>query len=94
MRPHLDYSPVIYDQPNNECFTQKTEKIHYNDALAITGAIKGAHQNKLCRELGFESLNLDVGLRKYAYSLKLKQLIYQNTCLTLFHELIIYKIFA
>ena len=41
VRPHLDYSNIIYDQPNNESFTQKIEKIQYNAALAITGAIKG-----------------------------------------------------
>ena len=72
MRPHLDYSPVIYDQPNNECFTQKTEKIHYNDALAITGAIKGAYQNKLCRELGFESLKFRRWFKKICIFFKIK----------------------
>ena len=56
MRPHLDYGDTIYDQPNNESFTQKIERIQYNAALAITGVIKGTSQSKLYRELGFESL--------------------------------------
>ena len=37
---HLDYCDIIYDQPNNETFCTKTERIQYNDALAITGGIK------------------------------------------------------
>ena len=41
VRPHLDYGDIIYDQPNNESFTQKLERIQYNAALAITGAVKG-----------------------------------------------------
>ena len=56
MRPHLDYGDIIYDQPNNESFTQKIERIQYNAALGITGVIKGTSQSKLYRELGFESL--------------------------------------
>ena len=39
VRPHLDYVDIIYDQPNNESFTQKFERIQYKAALAITGAI-------------------------------------------------------
>ena len=50
VRPHLDYGDIIYDQPNNESFTQKIERIQYNAALAITGAIKGTSQNKLYSE--------------------------------------------
>ena len=41
VRPHLDYGDVICDQPNNENFTQKIERIQCNAPLAITGAIKG-----------------------------------------------------
>ena len=39
VRPHLDYGGTIYDQPNNEIFTQKTERIQRNVALVITAAI-------------------------------------------------------
>ena len=56
VRPHLDYGDIIYDQPNNESLNQKIERIQYNAALAITGAIKGTSQSKLHNELGFESL--------------------------------------
>ena len=27
VRPRLDYGDIIYDQPNNETFTQKVERI-------------------------------------------------------------------
>ena len=39
VRPHLHYGDIIYDEPNNERFTQKIERIQCNAAFAITGAI-------------------------------------------------------
>ena len=39
VRPRLDYGDTIYDQPNNESFTQKNEKIQYMTALAVSDAI-------------------------------------------------------
>ena len=56
IRPHLDYGDIIYDQPNNESFCNLIEKVQYNAALAITGAIKGTSQLKIYNELGTESL--------------------------------------
>ena len=53
---HLDYYDVIYDQPNNESFTNKSERVQYNAALAITGVIRGTSQTKLYNKLGLESL--------------------------------------
>ena len=52
IRPHLDYCDIIYEQPNNESFCTKIERIQHNAALAITGAIKGTSQIKLYKELG------------------------------------------
>ena len=34
MRPHLDYGDKTYDQPNNESFTLKIERIQCKAALA------------------------------------------------------------
>ena len=56
IRPHLDYGDIIYDQPNNESFCNLIEKVQYNAALAITGAIKGTSQLKIYNKLGIESL--------------------------------------
>ena len=42
VRPHLDYDGRIYDQPNNSRLSGKIETVQYNDALAISGAIRGA----------------------------------------------------
>ena len=39
VRPHLDYGDVIYDQPNNDSFTDKIERLKYKACLPITGAI-------------------------------------------------------
>ena len=55
MRPHLDYGGILYDQPNNATFSQKTESFQYKQALAITGSIKGTSQEKHLEELGLES---------------------------------------
>ena len=72
VRPHLDYGDIIYDQPNNESFTQKIERIQYKAAFAVTGAIKGTSQCKLYSELGFESLKFRRWFRKLCTFFKLK----------------------
>ena len=35
IRPHLDYSDVVYDQPLNESFHQSLESLPYSAAKAI-----------------------------------------------------------
>ena len=57
IRPHIDYCDVIYDKPNNTAFKNKIEKIQYDSALAITGAIRGTSKEKLYKELGLEYLD-------------------------------------
>ena len=47
MRPRLDYGDIIFDQAYNLSFTQKSESIQYNAALALTGAIRGSSREKL-----------------------------------------------
>ena len=41
IRPHLDYGDILYDNPNNENFQSKLQKVQYRACLAITSAIKG-----------------------------------------------------
>ena len=72
VRPHLYYGDIIYDQPNNESFTQKIERIQYKASLAMTCAIKGTSQSKLYSELGFESLKFRHWFRKLCIFFKLK----------------------
>ena len=50
VRPHLDYGDIIYEQPNNESLNQKIERIQYNAALEITGAIRGTSIKKKSKE--------------------------------------------
>ena len=64
IRPHLDYSDIIYDQAYNLSFHQKLESIQYNTALALTGAIRGSSREKLYQKLGLESLQLRRWYRK------------------------------
>ena len=56
IRPHLDYGDTIYDQADSDSFHQKLDSIRYNEALAITGAIRGTSSEKLYQELGLKSL--------------------------------------
>ena len=49
LRLHIDYGDIIYDQPNNNSFCDMIERVQYNAALAITGAIKGTSHLKLFR---------------------------------------------
>ena len=59
IRPHLDYTDIIYGQTNNLNLCNKMETCQYNAALAITGAIRSWKT-----ELGFEYLSSRGWLRK------------------------------
>ena len=72
VRPHLDYGDIIYDQPNNESFCNKIERVQYNAALAVTGAIRGTSQTKLYNELGLESLKFRRWMRRLCMFYKIK----------------------
>ena len=72
VRPHLDYGNTTYDQPNKESLNQKIERVQYNAALAITGAIKGTYQGRLYNELGLESLEFRRWFRKLCTFYKIK----------------------
>ena len=72
VRPHVDYGDIIYDQPNNEQFCNMIERVQYNSALAITGAIKGTSQQKIYNELGFESLRFRRWFRHLCVFYKIK----------------------
>ena len=72
VRPHIDYGDIIYDQPNNEQFCNMIERVQYNDALAITGAIKGTSQQKIYNKLGFESLRFRRWFRRMCAFYKIK----------------------
>ena len=64
VRPHLDYSDVIYDEAYNETFHQKLESIQYNACLALSGASRGSSREKLYQELGLEFLQHQRWYRK------------------------------
>ena len=72
IRPHLDYGDIIYDQPNNQSFCNLIERVQYNAALAITGAIKGTSQLKIYNKLGFESLKFRKWFRQLFVFYKIK----------------------
>ena len=70
--PHLDYHDVMYDQPNNESFCTKIERIQCNAILAVTGAIRGTSQIKVYKELGLESLRFRIWFRQLRIFFKIK----------------------
>ena len=72
VRTHLDCGDIIYDQPNKGSLNQKIERIQYNPALAITGAIKGTYQSRLYNDLGLESLIFVRWFRKLCTFYKIK----------------------
>ena len=57
------------------------EKVQYNAALAITGAIKGTSQLKLYKELSFESLKFRRWFRRLCLFYKLKIHLFQSICM-------------
>ena len=48
---HLDYGDVIYDNANNERFSQKSKSCQDNACLALSGAIRKSSREKLHRDL-------------------------------------------
>ena len=52
IRSHLDYGDVIYDQSNNDSFSDKIEQLQYKACLATTGDIQGTSRECLYNELG------------------------------------------
>ena len=65
---------MIYDQPNNESFCNKIERVQYNAALAVTGAIRGTSQTKLYNELGLKSLKFRRWMRRLYIFFKIRTL--------------------
>ena len=70
IRPHLDYGNIIYDQPNNQAFSNKLEAVQYNAALAITGTIRGTSRINIYQVLGLESLKSRSWFRRILYKIK------------------------
>ena len=67
VRPHVEYGDVIYHIPAKVCefsgntilsnLMEKLESVQYSAALAVTGTWRGTSREKLCAELGWESLS-------------------------------------
>ena len=58
IRPHLDYSDILYDKPENKNFQNKLEEVQYRAWLAVTDAIQRTSRQKLYDELGLHSLSI------------------------------------
>ena len=59
VRPHLDYSNIIYHKHDPEFahdMTERLERIQYSASPAVSGAWRGTNIDRLYEELGWESL--------------------------------------
>ena len=74
IRPHLDYGGVIYDQPNNDSFSDKIEQLQYKACLAITGTIPGTSRECLYNDLDLKVLVAEGGAEKFVLSITYCQL--------------------
>ena len=74
-----------------EISVERIERIKCNSTLAVTSVIKGT-QIRLYNELDPESFKSRHWFRKPYFFTKLKQQVYHNTFLVLFHKPIIYII--
>ena len=64
VKPHIDYSDVLYDQAFNNTFHEKLEFIQYNACLALTETNRGTLKEKVYQELGLECLQVQRWHRK------------------------------
>ena len=87
---YLDYGDIFHDQAYNMSFHHKLESTQYNAYLVITGAIRGASKEKLYKELGLESLQLQRWYRKLGMFHK----IYKNKVAQYLLKLITEKTYA
>ena len=71
VKPNLDYSDIIFDEPNHELFKYRIESVQYKASVAITGAIQGTSREWIYRELGLESLSDRCWFRKFTFSYKI-----------------------
>ena len=72
LSPNIDHCYFIYDQTHNENFCNNLERLQYNAALAITGAIMGTSKLKIYEELGLESLKFRRWMRSLCVFYKIK----------------------
>ena len=63
----MDYGDILYDQAFINSFKEKLESIQYNASLALTGALRGTSKEKICQELGLESLRDDADVENFAF---------------------------
>ena len=85
IRPHLDQGDVIYDQPNNDLFSDKIGQLQYKACLAITGAIQGPHGNVFTMSLDLKVLVAEGGAENFVLSINYCQLNALSTFLILYH---------
>ena len=71
VRPHLDYTDIIYGKPGNVNFESKLEKAQYIACLAIIGAIRGVDRDSIYAKLGLESLSSRRWYRKLLFFYKI-----------------------
>ena len=85
IRPHLDYSDVIYGQPNNDSFSDKIEQLQNKVCLVTTRAIQGTSRECVYNELGLEVLVAEGGAENFVLSINYCQFNALSTSSILYH---------
>ena len=58
---------LVYDEPNNEFFANRLERVQHKTCQARTGVIQGKSRKRLYNELGLESLSDKRWVRKLTF---------------------------
>ena len=70
IRPHLDYTDVIFSKPSNATFSNRIESTQFNAALAITRTIRGTSKEKLYQNLDLRQLRGGGGFEDFVVFIK------------------------
>ena len=79
--PHVDYGDIIYDQPNNQAFSNIPGVVHYNATLAVAGVIWGPSPIIVFQELGLDPLEFRWWFLHLYYFHKIKNYSFSGTFL-------------
>ena len=82
----MDYGDVIYDQPNNDSFSDTIEEqLQYKACLAIAGAIQATSRECLYNDLKDVKVLVAGGVESFVISINYCQLNALSTFLILYH---------
>ena len=83
LRPIIHYGEIICDQQQNETFCEKLQSVQCKAALTITATIQGTFRDKICQELGLESVKSRIWYKRLSRMFKIMKDIAPNYLINL-----------